>query len=156
MSDNYKNVEKGNETEEKESTNKNENQDEEAFEEGKSLKTSTEKNYNEENQNNNVKISNDYNKNNNLQSNFEYFIVPKDLIKTLTIILFILMSGILLIALGVIKLTTEWEQLSGKIMFVFGCIILISSGYFIFKFYKAKVAKFDYERNEILNSIPRL
>ena len=84
------------------------------------------------------------------------FIIPSDLNKTLTIILFTFILGMLFLILGVIKLTTDWGILNGNFMLFLGCAALIPGCYYGFQLYRAKYSAFGFERKEILDSIPRI
>ena len=166
MSVNSTNVETENEKEEKEGKefnettdyiNKDDNRDKVLGEE-KSLKTNIAKNYTDEKANNDNEISNDYNnnQNDNSQDDTEIFIVPNDLQKTLKLTLFLAILGISLIILGLVKIIIGWGPMNGNMILILGSIIFIPGGYYSFQFFRAKVAKFEYIRKEIFDSIPRL
>ena len=131
--------------------------------EEKSLKTNKDKKYKDKEMDNNITVKNDKVTKSDVAQNqtwnigdTEYLMVPDAFIRTLTVLLFGLIVGIILILLGVVKLTTEWGIINGNILLFLGFVVTVPGGYYGYQFYRAKTATSDYERKEILDSIPRI
>ena len=93
---------------------------------------------------------------NNQKQEVELFIIPNNLQRSLLIILSVTVLGAFIIALGFFRLLTQMGIIGPIILFVLGILIIIPSGYYAFRFYRAKLAKSAYARKEILDSIPRI
>ena len=132
--------------------------------EEKSLKTKKDKKSKVKEMDNNINVKNDKGKKSGEEApnetgtvgETEYLMIPDTMIRSLTVILFSLILGIILILLGIVKLTTEWGIINGNILLFLGFVVTVPGGYYGYQFYKAKSASSDYERKEILDSIPRV
>ena len=132
----------------------------EDLEEGKSKFSDLNSNNNENKMKNNkfhneienlktMKMENNNNMNN-------VFIIPQDLKKTFIITIILTITGIILIFCGIIKAVII-KRISGGVMFwILAILVLIPGGFYSFQFCRAKYAQRDYERQDILDSIPKL
>ena len=151
MSENQTNVENENENEEKE-LNKN---NDERFGEKKSLNKNKDKNHKDKETNNDINIQAS-DEHDNSPQNFDYFVIPEDLTRTLAIVLFVSIFGIFLMGLALVKISSGWGMMNGYVLLFLGFVVFAPGIYYGYQFYKAKTAKFDYARKEILSAIPRI
>ena len=84
------------------------------------------------------------------------FIIPSDLHKTLVITIILTVVGIILIIAGLIKAIIVQRILGGIMFWILATLVLIPGGFYSYQFIRAKMTKTNYERQEILDSIPRL
>ena len=106
-------------------------------------------------ENEKLKVAKIDNSNNNNHSNNE-FIIPSDLHKTLIITIILTVVGIILIIAGLIKAIIVQRILGGIMFWILATLVLIPGGFYSYQFIRAKMTKTNYERQEILDSIPRL
>ena len=106
-----------------------------------------------QNQNEIENLKNVKTENNNINKEF---IIPPELKKTYKITIFLTIIGIILVLSGIAKAVII-KRISGGIMFwILAFLVLIPGGFYSYQFYKAKTSKREYERQEILDSIPKL
>ena len=86
----------------------------------------------------------------------EKFKIPKELKKTFIIVLVLAILGITLIICGFIKAISDATPGGGIMFWVLGTVVLIPGGFYSYQFYKAKKAKQEYRRQDILDNIPQL
>ena len=106
----------------------------------------------------------DYNYNFRVHENIEIqsnnnknkFKIPKELKKTFIIVLILAILGIILIICGFIKAVSDATPGGGIMFWVLGTVVMIPGGFYSYQFYKAKKAKEEYKRQDILDNIPQL
>jgi len=86
----------------------------------------------------------------------EKFKIPKELKKTFIIVLILAILGITLIICGFIKAVSDATPGGGIMFWVLGTVVMIPGGFYSYQFYKAKKAKEEYRRQDILDNIPQL
>ena len=84
------------------------------------------------------------------------FKIPSNLKKTFNFIIALTIIGIFLIFCGIIKAVMNNNIFEGFFFWILSLLILIPGGYYSCQFYKAKRAKTETERKEILDRIPKL
>ena len=84
------------------------------------------------------------------------FKIPSNLKKTFNFIIVLTIVGIILIFCGIIKAVMKHNIFEGFFFLILSILVLIPGGYYSFQFYKAKRAKSETERKEILDRIPKL
>ncbi len=84
------------------------------------------------------------------------FKIPKELKKTFIIVLVLAILGITLIICGFIKAISDATPGGGIMFWVLGGVVIIPGGFYSYQFYKAKKAKEEYRRQDILDNIPQL
>lgn len=84
------------------------------------------------------------------------FKIPKELKKTFIIVLILAILGITLIICGFIKAISDATPGGGIMFWVLGIVVMIPGGFYSYQFYKAKKAKEEYRRQDILDNIPQL
>ena len=89
-------------------------------------------------------------------NNREKFKIPKELKKTFIIVLILAILGITLIICGFIKAISDATPGGGIMFWVLGTVVIIPGGFYSYQFYKAKKAKLEYRRQDILDNIPQL
>ena len=97
-----------------------------------------------------VKIENGINNTNN------EFVIPQDLKKTYKMTLLLTITGIILILCGIIKAVLNKKFGGGVMFWILAILVLIPGGFYSYQFFKAKMSKNQYERQEIFDTIPRL
>ena len=97
-----------------------------------------------------VKIENGINNTNN------EFVIPQDLKKTYKMTLLLTITGIILILCGIIKAVLNKKFGGGVMFWILAILVLIPGGFYSYQFFKAKISKNQYERQEIFDTIPRL
>ena len=105
----------------------------------------------------------DYNYNFRVHENIEMdiknknkFKITKELKKTFIIVLILAILGIVLIICGFIKAISDATPGGGIMFWVLGIVVMIPGGFYSYQFYKAKKAKEEYRRQDILDNIPQL
>jgi hypothetical protein len=93
---------------------------------------------------------------NDLRPMDEKFKVPSNLKKTFICSLTLFLIGSILIILGCIQQVAAADPGKGITFWVLGSIVMIPGGYYSYQFYKAKKARNEEERNDILENIPEL
>ena len=84
------------------------------------------------------------------------FIIPQELKKTYMITIILTITGIVLIICGIIKALII-KKIGGGLMFwILAILVLIPGGFYSIQFYRARHCEREYERQEILDSIPKL
>ena len=81
------------------------------------------------------------------------FKIPKELKKTFIIVLVLAILGITLIICGFIKAISDATPGGGIMFWVLGGVVIIPGGFYSYQFYKAKKAKEEYRRQDILDNI---
>ena len=84
------------------------------------------------------------------------FKIPSNLKKTFNFIIVLTIVGIILIFCGIIKAVMKHNIFEEFFFWILSILVLIPGGYYSFQFYKAKRAKSETERKEILDRIPKL
>lgn len=84
------------------------------------------------------------------------FHVPENLKKTFICSLILFIIGATLIGIGFIQDVAEADPGKGITFWTLGGIVMIPGGYYSYQFYKAKKAKDEKEREDILSEIPEL
>ena len=84
------------------------------------------------------------------------FKIPKKLKKTFIVVLILVILGITLIICGFIKAISDATPGGGIMFWVLGSVVMIPGGFYSYQFYKAKKAKEEYIRQDILDNIPQL
>ena len=84
------------------------------------------------------------------------FKIPKKLKKTFIVVLILAILGITLIICGFIKAISDATPGGGIMFWVLGSVVMIPGGFYSYQFYKAKKAKEEYIRQDILDNIPQL
>ena len=116
-----------------------------------------ENNNNGEKRNRN-KFKNEIEKLNNNKSNDsnDEFTIPPELHKTFIMTSILTIVGIILILVGILQSVITGRVLGGIMFWILSILVLIPGGFYSFQFYRAKNAQKYYERQEILDSIPKL
>ena len=84
------------------------------------------------------------------------FTIPQELKKTYMITIILTITGIILTICGIIKAIII-KKIGGGLMFwILAILVLIPGGFYSFQFYRARHCEREYERQEILDSIPKL
>ena len=91
----------------------------------------------------------------NINSNNK-FIIPPELKKTYTITKFLTITGIILIISGIIKALIVKKFRDGLMFWILAILVLIPGGFYSIQFYRARNCEREYERQEILETIPKL
>ena len=91
----------------------------------------------------------------NINSNNK-FIIPPELKKTYTITIFLTITGIILIISGIIKALIVKKFRDGLMFWILAILVLIPGGFYSIQFYRARNCEREYERQEILETIPKL
>ena len=86
----------------------------------------------------------------------EKFKIPPELKKTFIIVMILTILGITLIICGFIKAISDATPGGGIMFWVLGTVVIIPGGFYSYQFYKAKRAKEEYRRHDILDNIPQL
>ena len=86
----------------------------------------------------------------------EKFKIPTELKKTFIIVMILAILGITLIICGFIKAISDATPGGGIMFWVLGTVVIIPGGFYSYQFYKAKRAKEEYKRQDILDNIPQL
>ena len=84
------------------------------------------------------------------------FNLPSNLKRTFKFTIVLTIIGIILIFCGILKAILNHNVFEGLMFWVLALLVLIPGGFYSFQFYKAKKAKTEIERNEILDKIPKL
>ena len=107
-----------------------------------------------------LKESYDFHMHENLDTNvpgqIEKFRIPRELKKTFIIVMILATLGVALIICGFIKAISDATPGGGIMFWVLGTVVLIPGGFYSYQFYKAKKAKEEYRRQDILDNIPQL
>ena len=107
-----------------------------------------------------LKESYDFHMHENLDTNvsgqIEKFRIPRELKKTFIIVMILAALGVALIICGFIKAISDATPGGGIMFWVLGTVVLIPGGFYSYQFYKAKKAKEEYRRQDILDNIPQL
>ena len=109
--------------------------------------------------NNEIDYNYDFRVHENLDINIKNknkFKIPKELKKTFIIVLILAILGITLIICGFIKAVSDATPGGGIMFWVLGTVVMIPGGFYSYQFYKAKKAKEEYRRQDILDNIPQL
>ena len=104
--------------------------------------------------------NNDFNIHNNMdnvetQPN-DKFKVPPELKKTFIVTMILAVLGIALIICGFIKAVSDATPGGGIMFWVLGSVVIIPGGFYSYQFYKARKAKEQHRRQDILDNIPQL
>ena len=106
------------------------------------------------------KENNDFNMHENLDTGapdqMEKFKIPPELKKTFIIVMILAVLGVTLIICGFIKAISDATPGGGIMFWVLGTVVIIPGGFYSYQFYKAKKAKEEYRRQDILDNIPQL
>ena len=86
----------------------------------------------------------------------EKFKIPPELKKTFIIVIILAILGVTLIICGFIKAISDATPGGGIMFWVLGTVVIIPGGFYSYQFYKAKKAKEEYRRQDILDNIPQL
>ena len=86
----------------------------------------------------------------------EKFKIPPELKKTFIIVMILAVLGVTLIICGFIKAISDATPGGGIMFWVLGTVVLIPGGFYSYQFYKARKAKEEYRRQDILDNIPQL
>ena len=86
----------------------------------------------------------------------EKFRIPPELKKTFIIVMILAILGVTLIICGFIKAISDATPGGGIMFWVLGTVVIIPGGFYSYQFYKAKKAKEEYRRQDILDNIPQL
>ena len=116
--------------------------------------TNDNNNFEFENKNKN-KFKNEIETLNNKKSNDE-FVIPPELQKTLRMTIILTIGGTILLIVGILQSIITGRVLGGLMFWILAILVLIPGGFYSIQFYRAKTAKKNYERQEILDSIPKL
>ena len=84
------------------------------------------------------------------------FKIPENLQRTFKIIIILTIIGILLFFCGVAKAIVKKNIFEGIFFWILAILVLIPGVFYCFQFIKAKRAKTEFQRNEILDQIPKL
>ena len=102
----------------------------------------------------------DFNMHENLDTGspdqMEKFKIPPELKKTFIIVMILAVLGVTLIICGFIKAISDATPGGGIMFWVLGTVVIIPGGFYSYQFYKAKKAKEEYRRQDILDNIPQL
>ena len=107
----------------------------------------------------NVNDTYDFHMHDNLETGhrqIEKFKIPPELKKTFIIVMILAVLGVTLIICGFIKAISDATPGGGIMFWVLGSIVIIPGGFYSYQFYKAKKAKEEYRRQDILDNIPQL
>ena len=108
----------------------------------------------------NIKENYDFHMHDNLDtggpSQIEKFKIPPELKKTFIIVMILAVLGVTLIVCGFIKAISDATPGGGIMFWVLGTVVIIPGGFYSYQFYKAKKAKEEYRRQDILDNIPQL
>ena len=107
----------------------------------------------------NVNDTYDFHMHDNLETGngqIEKFKIPPELKKTFIIVMILAILGVTLIICGFIKAISDATPGGGIMFWVLGSIVIIPGGFYSYQFYKAKKAKEEYRRQDILDNIPQL
>ena len=116
--------------------------------------TNDNNNFEFENKNKN-KFKNEIETLKNNKSNDE-FVIPPELQKTFRMTTILTIVGIVLILVGIFQSIITGRVLGGLMFWILSILVLIPGGFYSIQFYRAKTALKNYERQEILDSIPKL
>ena len=86
----------------------------------------------------------------------EKFKIPPELKKTFIIVMILAVLGVTLIICGFIKAISDATPGGGIMFWVLGTVVIIPGGFYSYQFYKARKAKEEYRRQDILDNIPQL
>ena len=89
-------------------------------------------------------------------NHIEKFKIPPELKKTFIIVMILAVLGVTLIICGFIKAISDATPGGGIMFWVLGTVVIIPGGFYSYQFYKAKKAKEEYRRQDILDNIPQL
>ena len=111
--------------------------------------------------NDQLKESYDFHMHDNLETStgngqIEKFKIPPELKKTFIIVMILAVLGVTLIVCGFIKAISDATPGGGIMFWVLGTVVIIPGGFYSYQFYKAKKAKEEYRRQDILDNIPQL
>ena len=84
------------------------------------------------------------------------FIIPQELKKTYMITIILTITGIALTICGIIKALIIKKIGRGLMFWILAILVLIPGGFYSIQFYRARHCEREYERQEILDSIPKL
>ena len=84
------------------------------------------------------------------------FKIPSNLKRTFKFIIALSIIGIILFFCGILKAILQKNILGGIFFWILSLLVLIPGGFYSYQFYKAKRAKTEFERQEILDKIPKL
>ena len=84
------------------------------------------------------------------------FIIPPELQKTFRMTTILTIVGIVLLLVGILQSVITRRVLGGLMFWILSILVLIPGGFYSIQFYRAKTATKNYERQEILDSIPKL
>ena len=84
------------------------------------------------------------------------FVIPLELKKTFRLTIALTITGFILILFGILKAIIIKKVLGGIFFWILASLVLIPGGFYSYQFYKAKTAQKEYERQEILDSIPKI
>ena len=82
--------------------------------------------------------------------------IPLELKKTFRLTIALTVTGIILFLCGILKAIIIKKILGGIFFWILASLVLIPGGFYSYQFYKAKAAQKEYERQEILDSIPKI
>ena len=94
--------------------------------------------------------------NNNKSNENDEFVIPPELQKTFRMTTILTIVGIVLILVGIFQSIITGRVLGGLMFWILSILVLIPGGFYSIQFYRAKTALKNYERQEILDSIPKL
>jgi len=89
-------------------------------------------------------------------NHIEKFKIPPELKKTFIIVMILAVLGVTLIICGFIKAISDATPGGGIMFWVLGTVVIIPGGFYSYQFYKARKAKEEYRRQDILDNIPQL
>ena len=92
----------------------------------------------------------------NIPGQIEKFKIPPELKKTFIVVMILAILGVTLIICGFIKAISDATPGGGIMFWVLGTVVIIPGGFYSYQFYKAKKAKEEYRRQDILDNIPQL
>ena len=92
----------------------------------------------------------------NLPKKISKFKIPQNLKKTFRFIIILTIIGIILIFCGIAKAIMNRNVLEGIFFWILAILVLIPGGFYSFQFCKAKRAKTEFQRQEILDKIIKL
>ena len=84
------------------------------------------------------------------------FKIPQNLQKTFRFIIILTIIGIILFFCGLVKAILNRNFFEGIFFWILAILVLIPGGFYSFQFIKAKRAKTLFQRQEILDKIPKL
>ena len=114
-----------------------------------------------EKQQDHIKDNFDFHMNDHLDTaadpnHIEKFKIPPELKKTFIIVMILAVLGVTLIICGFIKAISDATPGGGIMFWVLGTVVIIPGGFYSYQFYKARKAKEEYRRQDILDNIPQL